>query len=79
MSLASAKIYFLHSRSLGFDRRRDCLKAMQELLRELKCANNAKVAGFCTLNSAGAQFDLFEGLGTNSLIEPQPRRRTAAA
>jgi hypothetical protein len=52
---------------------------MQELLRELKCANNAKVAGFCTLNSAGAQFDLFEGLGTNSLIEPQPRRRTAAA
>src|ERR1700721_2300175 len=60
------KIYSLDSRSVGFDRRTDRLNAMQEPLRELRCANYANVANFCTLNSTGAQFALFEGLGTNS-------------
>jgi hypothetical protein len=64
--MGSAKAYFLHSRSVGFDGQRDCLKAMQEPLRELKCTNDANVAGFDTIKLAGAQFDLFGALGRNS-------------
>jgi len=40
---------------------------MQEPLRESKCENNTYVTGFCTINPADAQFDLFEALGRNSL------------
>jgi len=47
--MGSAKAYFFHSRSVGFDGQRDCLKAMQEPLRELKCTNDANVAGFDTI------------------------------
>jgi len=39
---------------------------MQEPLRESKCENNTYVTGFCTINPADAQFDLFEALGRNS-------------
>jgi hypothetical protein len=44
----------------------DRLKAMQELLRELKCENDANVTGFCTKIPADAQFDPFDALGKNS-------------
>jgi hypothetical protein len=62
------EVYFLRSRGVGSDGPMDRLKAMQELLRELKCENNANVMGFCTINPAGDRFDLFEALGTNSRV-----------
>jgi hypothetical protein len=43
------------------------LKAAQEPLRESKCENDANLTGFCTLNPADNQFDLFDALGRNSL------------
>jgi len=46
----------------------DRLKAMQEPLRELKCENDANVTGYCTMNPADAQFDLFDALGRKSQL-----------
>jgi hypothetical protein len=43
------------------------LKAAQEPLRESKCENDDNLTGFCTMNPADNQFDLFDALGRNSL------------
>jgi hypothetical protein len=60
------KVDFLHSRSVGSDRQRDRLKAMQVPLRESKCENMADVTSFCMGILTDSQLDRFEELGRNS-------------
>jgi hypothetical protein len=73
--LVSAESLFLHSRSADSDGQMGLLKAAQEPLRESKCENDANLTGFCTLNPADNQFDLFDALGRNSLNRPTEARR----
>jgi hypothetical protein len=62
----SAESLFLHSRSADSDGQMGLLKAAQEPLRGSKCENDANLTGFCTMNPADNQFDLFDALGRNS-------------